>query len=128
MNAQNDDDPVGLLVNGSNTTVAGNGNAAAPEGIDMEHNVYRQTLRQSPTPKVMHAVDRDAIMAIIEGSDGDDLGSNSDSDCSVTSSGSDEAMGRDRCVEHRKCLFGMAVIGASCLLILFRICYQLSPT
>ena len=58
MNAQNDDDPVGLLVNGSNTTVAGNGNAAAPEGIDMEHNVYRQTLRQSPTPKVMHAVDQ----------------------------------------------------------------------
>jgi hypothetical protein len=49
----------------------------------------------------MHAVDRDAIMAIIEGSDGDDLDSNSDCDCSVTSSGSDEAMGHEAVHEEQ---------------------------
>ena len=100
------DDLVGLQVKGSNTTVAGNttvasnttvahiGNAnSCSEGIGMEYNEYKQKLGQSPTPKVMHAVDRDAIMAIIEGSDGDDLDSNSYYDRSVTSSGSDEVMG-----------------------------------
>ena len=67
----------------------------------MDYNEYRQKLRQSPTPKVMHAVDRDAIMAIIEGSDGDDLGSDSDCDCSVTSSDSDEAMGHEAIHEEQ---------------------------
>ena len=72
----------------------------------MEYNEYKQKLRQSPTPKVMHAVDRGAIMAVLEGSDCDELDSNSDCGCSITSSGSGGAMGHG--AEHE----GQCALGA----------------
>ena len=75
--------------------------AAAAED---DHSEYKQKLRQSPTPKVMHAVDRDAIMAVMA-DDCDDLETDSDcEDCSVTSSSSGEIMGHEAVHEEQDAL------------------------
>ena len=65
---------------------------------------YKQKLRKEPAPKIMHAVDRDAIMAVLEG---DCDGWESDSDCdddSVTSSSSDELMGHEAVCEEQSAM------------------------
>jgi hypothetical protein len=67
-----------------------------------EAESYKQRLRPAPEPKRLHTVDREAIMAVLQGLSDEDSGSMAedaiDDSKSVTDTDSDERMGSEAAV------------------------------